>query len=257
MSLFERCLAGPVPGHVLLAACVLLPAACGGGPDRYQGMTADDLFRLAEAELAEGEHENAIEALDRLLLAFGSWERVPEARIRLAEAYYANEEYITARSEYERFLDRYPAHPRAPDAALGICRSLSALSPEPQRDQTYTQEAITRCRNAVVDYGGTEQAAEAARISNELRHVLAEKDYLNADFYFRRELYDSAIKYYEFVVRLYPETPFAPMALLGIYRSNQAIGYADLAEEARQQLLSRYPDSEAAAEIRTNGAAGA
>ena len=87
-----------------------------------------------------------------------------------------------------------------------------------------------------------------------MRQRLAESEFGRADFYFRRQLYDSAIKYYEFVVRLYPETEWAPMALLGLYRSNQAIGYDDLAEEARERLLAQYPDSPAAAEVRTNGA---
>jgi outer membrane protein assembly factor BamD len=230
--------------------CLLLLVGCGGSSDRYQGMSAEDLFRLAESEFSEEEYDNAISALDRLLASFGDWARVQEARLLLGESYFQKEEYLTARSEYTRFLDRYPVHPLAPRAALGMCRALSALSPEPQRDQAYTQEAIGTCRNVVIDYAETPQATEAAELANGLRTLLAEKDYLNADFYFRRKLYDSAIKYYEFVARLYPETPFAPRALLGIYLSNQAIGYADLAEEARQQLLSRYPDSEAAAEIR-------
>jgi hypothetical protein len=44
------------------------------------------------------------------------------------------------------------------------------------------------------------------------------------------------------------------MALLGIYRSNKAVGYDDLAEEAKKRLLEEYPDSPAAAELRANGA---
>jgi len=244
MSFIERRLVG------LSAVCLLLLVGCGGRTDRYQGMTPDELFRLAQSEFSEQEYDNAIDALNRLVAAYGDWQRIQEARLLLADSYYEKEEYLTARSEYTRFLDRYAAHQLAPSAGLGMCRSLAALSPEPQRDQAYTQEAIGSCRNVFVDYSGTPEAQEAAEIANRLRLVLAEKDFLNADFYFRRKLYDSAIKYYEFVVRLYPETAYAPRALLGIYLSNQAIGYADLAEEARQQLLARYPDSEAAAEIR-------
>jgi outer membrane protein assembly factor BamD (BamD/ComL family) len=82
---------------------------------------------------------------------------------------------------------------------------------------------------------------------------MAEKEYLNANHYLRRRQYDSAIIYYQFVVDLYPDTEFAPQALLGLFRANEAIGYSDLAEEARAQLLQDYPDSPEAAELRTNG----
>lgn len=239
--------------RLLTAFLGLALVACGGGQGRYQGLGPAELFQIATDEFAEGEHDNAIEALDRLLLQFGDWERVPEARLMLGNVYFDQEEYLTAQAEYQRFLDRYPGHPSAADAALGICRSLAALSPVPQRDQSYTAEAITACRNVVIDFAGMEQAAEAARISNELRQTLAEKDFLTAEHYYRNALYDAAIKYYEFVVNLYPESEFVPQALLGIYRANMEIGYDDLAEEARERLLDEFPDSDAAAEVRTNG----
>lgn len=244
------------PRALLSCALVILAlGACGGNQNRYQGMGPEDLFRIAETELAEGEHDNAVRALDRLLAQHGDWDRVPEARLMLGDIYFDREEYLTARSEYTRFLDRYPGHPGAADAALGICRSLSALAPIPQRDQRFTREAIAACRNVVIDFAGMEQAGEAARISNRLRGTLAEKEFMNAEFYAEREMWDSAIKYYEFVIDLYPESDFVPDALLGLYRMNQAIGYDDLAEDARQRLLSEYPDSRAAAEIRVNGGA--
>lgn len=234
----------------LVLSCLLFLGACGGGQNRYQGVEPDQLFEIATAEFAEGKHDNAIEVLDRILLQFGDWPRVPEARLMLGDVYYDREDFLTARSEYSRFLDRYAGHPSAADAALGVCRSLAALAPEPQRDQRYTQEAISSCRNVVIDFAGLDQSAEAARISNELRHTLAEKEFLTGQFYERRKLWDAAIKYYEFVIDLYPESDLVPQALLGVYRANGAIGYDDLAEVARNRLLTEFPDSAAAAEIR-------
>ncbi|GMV07624.1 MAG: putative outer membrane protein assembly factor BamD [Gemmatimonadota bacterium] len=238
---------------VLAFLALPLLAGCGGS-NPYQGMEPEELYLLGKQKYDEGEWDDAIRPLDRLILGFGNSELVPAARLLMAHAYYAKRDYLTARSEYQRFLDRFPGNPEAPMAALGICRSLGALSPKAQRDQTYTNEAITVCRNVVVDWSGTPQAQEAAGLANDLRLKLAEKEYLNADFYFRRELWDSAIKYFEFVVQLYPETAWAPQALLGIYRSNKAIGYDDLADEARERLLAEYPDSPAAAEVRVDGA---
>lgn len=239
---------------LLLAVVLALTlSACGGNRNRYQGLSPDELFRIAQTEHGEGDHDNAILALDRILQNHGDWDNVPEARLMLGDMYFEKEEYLTARAEYDRFLDRYPGHSAAPDAALGACRALAALAPVPQRDQGYTQEAISACRNVVIDFAGMIQSEEAARISNELRHTLAEKEYLNAQFYARRELWDAAIKYYEFVIDLYPESELVPAALLGVYRANTAIGYDDLAQEARERLLEEFPDSQAAEEVRTNG----
>ena len=103
----------------------------------------------------------------------------------------------------------------------------------------------------IVDYAGTPESIDAATAREALRATMAEKEYLNARHYFRRKQYDPAIKYFEFVVDLYPESEFAPQALLGVYRSNQEIGYEDLAEEASDRLLREYPDSESADEVRS------
>ena len=224
-----------------------------GASNPYQGLSDQDLFLIGQAKFEEGKWNDAIRALDRLLITFGTSEMAPKARLMMADAYFNKGDLLTARSEYQRFLDRFASDPQAPVAALGICKSLAALSPDPERDQSYTNDAIGICRNVVVDYGGTPQSVEAADISNRMRLKLAEKEFLNAEFYFRRKLYDSAIKYYEFVVQLYSETGYAPEALKGIYLSNVAIGYQDLADEARTRLLESYPDSPAAQELRTDG----
>ncbi len=237
-----------------LAFVVLAAALTGcGSANPYQGMTDEQLFMLAQQKFQDHEWDDAIRALDRFFISFGASDYASDARLMIADSYFGKGDYLTARSEYQRFIDRYPGDDGAPVAALGMCKSLVALSPVPERDQGYTNEAITTCRNVVTDYAGTPQAQDAATLANDMRVKLAEKEYLNADFYFRRKLFDSAIKYYEFVVQLYPETEYAPRALLGIYESNKAIGYDDLADDARTKLLEQYPDSPAASSVRADG----
>lgn len=231
-----------------LAAVILV--GCGGG-DPYQGMDAAALFRIAENEYAEEDYENAIEVLERLIINFTDFARIADARMLLADSYFQEGEYLTSRSEYQRFRDRHVGNPRAPEAALGECRSLAELAPIPQRDQTHTRDAVTVCGNVSVDYAGTPQATQAREIRDALRHTLAQKEFLNAQHYFRRKQYDPAIVYYRFVVDLYPETEFAPQALLGLVRANTEIGYDDLAEEARARLLRDFPNSESAATVRS------
>ena len=237
---------------VLALLALPLEGAC-RSTNLYQGMDATQLLALGRQKYESRDWDDAIRALDRLVFSFADAPEVAEARLLMARSYSGKGDHLTARSEFQRFLDRFPGHPEAPAAALGICSSLVELSPAPQRDQVYTNEALMLCRNVVVDYAGTPQAEEAARLAEEMRLKLAEKDYLNAEFYFRRKLYDSAIIYYEIVVEFFGDTEWAPRALLGIYRSNKAIGYEDLADEAKERLLSQYPDSPAAEEVRVDG----
>ena len=237
---------------VAFAALSLALAGCTSS-NPYEGLDDEQLYQMGLNEYEEGEFDNATKALDRLLISFGTSDRIVAARLLLADAYFAKGDYLTARSEYMRFLDRFAGDGAAPTAALGVCRSLVALSPEPQRDQAYTLDAMSICRNVVVDYSGTQEAATAADLANQMRMKLAEKEFLNGDFYFRRKMFDSAIIYFESVADQYPETEWAPQALLRIYLANTEFGYDDLAEDARQKLLTDYPDSAEARSISSDG----
>lgn len=243
----------PKARRITVLALVAAALTGCGSANPYQGMSDQQLYNLARQKYESHDWDDATRALDRFFVSFGGSELAADARLLQADTYYGKGDYLTARSEYQRFLDRYPASDKAPVAALGMCKSLAELSPVPERDQQYTNEAITVCRNVVSDYASTDEARQAAEIANQMRVKLAEKEFLNADFYYRRKLYDSAIKYFEFVVQLYPETEYAPRALLGIYHANKAIGYDDLADDARTQLLEKYPDSPEAAEVRADG----
>jgi outer membrane protein assembly factor BamD len=227
---------------VLLGGGRAALTACASG-SKYQGLDAAGVYRLAQEEYESGDYGDAAETLDRLLLVYPTFEQAAEAYFLMAEAYFLDEQYITSSSEYTRFLDLYPAHPNAPSAALGVCRSYAALSPIPQRDQTFTEQALTVCRNVVGDYQGRSEAQEAAGIANEMRDKLARKAFEGGSYYLRRDFFDSAIIYFEDVVEAYPDTEWAPRALAGIIEAYGEIGYDEEVELARNRLLTEYPDS--------------
>lgn len=231
--------------RTLISVPLLGAVACASG-SKYQGLDAAGVYGLAQEEMAGEDYSDAAETLDRLLLVYPNFDEGGEANFLLANAYYLDGQFITAASEFTRFLDRYPGHPRAPEAALGICRAYSELSPISQRDQTFTDQAVAVCRNVVTDYPTLPAAQEAALLANDMRGKLARKIYENGAFYLRRKLDDSAIIYFEDVVNNYPETAVAPDALLGIIEAYERIGYEDEVQQARDRLLSEYPESEAA-----------
>lgn len=238
----------------LLALGVLLQG-CSSAPP-FQGMSGDELFELGASEFEAGDWDEAVRVFERFLFADPTNERIVEGRVYLARAYFNREDYITAASEFTRVLDRHPGHPLAPDAALGVCKSYVALSPHIQRDQSYTLQAYTACDNVVQDFGSYEVANEAEALRDQMHEKLARKTLVAGEFYFRRNLFDSGIIYFNQVLTNFPETDAAAEALLRLYQSYTEIGWEREAGEARDRLLREYPDSAEADEVRANGDGG-
>ena len=231
----------------LLVSCVIV--ACSSSPP-YAGMSDDEIVEHGLRAYDAGDWDEVVQSLGRVVLAAPNHPRGDEVRLALANAYSEREEYLTAAAEFEMFLVRYPSHGRAPDASIGICRSYAELSPHPQRDAEYTRRARDACRNTVLDFQGTNIAEEAERLRVEMVEKLAQKEFEDGRFYERRNLYDSAILYYQNLVEQYPGTSWSPRGWAALHRTYRTIGWTEEAEEARSNLLSLYPDSPEARELR-------
>lgn len=245
-------------GYAKVVAGLFSLALLGGcaSSSEYQGLQPDELFDVGAREFDAGEWDKAVTVFERLLFADPTYPRLVEARMYLARAYYNKGEFITSISEFTRIVDRNPGHALAPQASLGICQSYMAQSPHVQRDQTFTVQAWSSCQNTMTDFRGTEVAAEAEVLRNELEGKLAEKIYIAGDFYYKRKLYHSGIIYFSDLLSQYPMSQWASQALLRLYQSYSSLEWVTEAEEVRQRLLREFPDSEAAKMIGARGADG-
>ena len=232
-------------------ASSLFFSACGGNV-RYSGLTAEEIWALGLQAREQEEWQDAAEAFDFVLFAPG-FSRAAEARLLLAEVQYRDGRYIEARSEYQRVIDRWPADTVAVTAALGVCRSLVALSPITQRDQSFTRQARLSCRQVAADLAGTVMGLEAGRRAGQMQLKLAEQDYDTGLHYQKRRLFDSALLYFEQVVSEFSETEWAPWALYQMVDVFGRIGYLRDVETTRDLLLETYPDSEPAQLLLADG----
>ena len=246
-------------GCLLALAALLFAGGCASA-DRYSGLDPDALFQMGQEAYESRDWSGAVTALERHLSQGPGHIRNPEARMMLAAAHVERGEYILGAAEYERFLQLHPNHGSAPEASIGACRAYEALAPIAPRDQTYTRQARDACFETAQQFQGLNVALEAEQIRFRMVERLAEREYAEGRFYQRRGGHDSAILIFEDVVRRYPETQWAPMALLAIHNSYNALGWVEEASEEADRLLRLYPDSDAARELREDqgdGGAGA
>jgi outer membrane protein assembly factor BamD len=234
------------PLLTLVVTSVLFGACSAGMP--YPGLTALEIYNIGVQAMEAERWDAAVDAFEAMVLTSG-FEFAAEARLRLAQSEFERENFIESRAEFQRTIDRFPTDTTAPHAALGVCRSLAELSPNPHRDQSFTRQAGTSCRQVAAEYAGTLVGLRAAELSAQMLDRLAERDYNTGLHYLKRGLLDSALLYFEAVEQIYPGTTWAPFALMKKIEVFEKFGYRRDIEETREKLLELYPDSEPAALI--------
>ena len=228
----------------------LLLAGCSGNRINPAQLSADELYQQAAGYYEAGNLGRALPLLESFVqLHFGD-PRAPEARLWLGQGYERRKQWITAASHYQRLVEDYPSSPHALTARFGICEAYDRLSPPPELDQEYTYSGIAHCESVSTNYAGTDEGTQAAEYLQEMRDKLAEKIFDNGEFYVRRRAYDAALVYFQQVVENFPQTRFAPSALLSLVETYTTLGYVEEADAQRERLLSEYPDSPEAQEVR-------
>jgi outer membrane assembly lipoprotein YfiO len=228
---------------IIITGSLLISCAGGGVP--FPGLTRLEIYNIGAQAMQDEDWEEASKAFENILLTTG-FEFAPEVRLEFARSKFERKQYIESRAEYQRALDRFPTDTTAPHADLGICRSLRGLSPIPHREQSFTRQALAQCGQVASEYAGTMIGLRASGIAIEMNDKLAEQDYLTGLHYLKRNLIDSAIIYFESVEVGYPESIWAPWALLKKIEAFELIGYKEDVEEARKKILDMYSDSEPA-----------
>ncbi len=206
-------------------------------------LTPEQSYERGMAAHAAGQHGRAAQLLGAWVQGNAGDPRMPTALLALARSHLERREWVSSAAEFLRVVTDFPQSPEQREARFGVCDAYRRLSPRPPLDQEYTRAAVAYCDSYAQYYGDTPEAATARQWVGELRAKLAEKEYLNGMFYFRRQAYDAAVIYFNDAATGFPETPWPPAALLKVVESYERIGYKEEAEEARTRLRTQFPQS--------------
>lgn len=223
--------------------------ACASSPDNPEPISPDDQWEEATALFEDGKYREAIAAFQAFTLNFPQDPRATEARWMAAESYFGASDWATAALEYLNYQRDHSRDARAAEALLKAGRSYQRMSLRPELDQTDTRRAVNVYERVMSEYPGTEEAEEARERRERLRDKLAEKVYLNAEYYFDNEAYRAAEVYLEDLITLYTDTAWLPAGYALLAQTFCAQGIADRASEAYRLLLETYPESRAALEV--------
>lgn len=166
------------------------------------------IYEKAEALYQEEEYEDARRYFSFLYDTFPNDPLGHKAALRVADTYTTKRDtasLMEARLRYRDFANRYPNDPDRDYALLMVGNTYTARKLRPDRDLTSIQEALGAYQQLVNLYPSSEHASEAQDQIAMLRELLAEHEWLVAQFYYRNKWWLGALWRLEYLQDNYPE----------------------------------------------------
>ena len=174
---------------------------------------------------------------------------VDDAQYYLGMTRFNRGEYLLAAYEFSKLVKNMTASEFVPQGQFMLAECYYQLSPHFSLDQKYTEKAIEEFQAFIDFFPSNEKVAEAEKKINELNDKLAHKAFESAKIYEKMEYYSAALIYYDNVLEVYHDTPYAPMAM---YNKIKLLIDRDRNKEAlaeASKFIQRYPNDSRFQEI--------
>ncbi len=243
---------------ILLAALALvITTACSSPPPTFEDVPpAEELYEEA-LDILKGRswlffrttnYVRAIEKLQSIIDNYPYSDVAVLAELKIADAYFDDRRYDEALSYYRDFADLHPQHERVPYTIFrsALCRERQMHAAN--RDQTATRDALLHLDRPLAKYPHSPEAREAEIMWRDLRTHLAENVAEIAEFYLKREEYESAAERYRSLLNEYPGLGLDAQALYNLGICYLEMRRIEESERIFQSIVQNYRDSKYASE---------
>lgn len=235
----------------IVAGCSWMPFF-GRDDDEPEATSEQVLYQAAQRSLRAGNHNQAIELLQRLESQFPFGRYAEQAQLELIYAYYRAFRPESARSAADRFIRLHPQHPNV-DYAYYL-KGLAAYEQDrgffdrfvptdpAARDIGAARESFQDFSQLLARYPNSDYAPDARQRMIYLRNLLARSEILVGQYYLSREAYVAAVNRGRNVVENYPTTPSVPDGLALMIEGYLKLNLPENANDALRVLLENFPD---------------
>ncbi|MFM8574673.1 MAG: outer membrane protein assembly factor BamD [Limnohabitans sp.] len=242
-----------VPAALCLAALVLLSGCSSSPKDVTQGWSVERLYKEARDEVSAGAWDKAIQLLDKLEGRAAGTVLAQQAQVEKAWAQYKNSDKVQAVATLDRFMRLHPTSP-AMDYALylkGLVNFndnlglFSALINQDlsERDQRAAKESYESFLELSRRFPESKYTPDARQRMTYIVNALAGYEVHVARYYARRGAHVAAINRAQQVLAEYPGVPASEEALAILVYAYDALGMAQLRDDAKRVMEKNFPNS--------------
>lgn len=240
-----------------LSAVALVLAVATGCSSTPKDLTADwspnRLYQEAMDEKNAGNLALAITYFDKLENRAAGTPLAQQAQLEKAFAHYKAGEAAQAEATLERFMRLHPASPALDYALylkglvnfndnLGILGWLSKQDLS-ERDQKAAKLSFEAFKELITRFPNSKYATDAQQRMTYIVNSLAQSEVNVARYYFQRKAHVAAVARAQSAIVEYPGAPASEEALGILVHAYDAMGMADLRDDARRVLTRNYPQS--------------
>jgi len=207
-----------------------------------------DARRLLDAR----RYDRAIQQLEYLQSIFPFGPYAEQAQLEMMYSLYRSSRFEEAVEKAQQFILLHPGHPR-----IDYAYYLQGLAAFQRRRGLFdrflpldtSKRDLAGARKAMEYFGQLLQrnpdspyAEDARKRMIEMRNLLARQEITIANYYLQNQVWLSAAKRAQYVVRNFQGAPAMPDALAVLIYAYYKLGIDDLAEDARIALAQNYPE---------------
>ena len=187
---------------VAALACLFVVGCAGGMPSIPD--TPEDIIAKGDQYFQKRKYYPSQELFKAFLTRYSGHERSDYAQFMLGESYFNMEEYALAAVEYRVLVTNYGYSEYVDEGYFKEALCNYKQSPKPQLDQTKAYESLSQFEQFARVFPSSPMVPEAQKHIAEIREKLAQKEMENADFYYRKRWYASALIYLDKIIAEYP-----------------------------------------------------
>ena len=228
-----------------LTACSIFdPLPTGSAPVKQ--MPVEEIYSQAKSELNDENFDAAIKLYETLQSRYPYGRYAQQALLEMAYAYYRQGEAESAVSSADRFIKQYPNNPHVDYAyyvkglanfhgEISILQSAGGQDPT-ERDPKAAQNSFAAFKDLVTRFPGSKYAPDSRLRMQYLVNMLAKHELHVAGYYLRRGAHIAAANRAQGILTQYPNSPSTRDALEILAQAYDAMGMADLRDDARRVL---------------------
>ncbi len=236
-----------------VTALAVLLSSCGIKRHKYDNPIAKDtqqpdkvLFDAAINDIEHSRYERARLELQTMMNTYDSSEYLAKAKLAIADSWYREggaNGMAQAEAEYKDFILFYPQMEEAAEAQEKICKMQYSQMDKAERDAMHALRAEDECRQLLVQFPNSKFAPEAQQYLRNVQEVLADKEFLVGQFYYKKGSMASAANRLAGVTTQFPLYSQADEALWDLADSYRRMGdrFENQQADAYTKLVRDYP----------------